>query len=146
MTRTKSRVLLLVEDDEGDVWATRRAFSGLSTIEQVETFKDGEHALQWLQERGGDNSGDDPLPALVLLDLNLPRITGIEFLERIKTDHLLRHIPVIILTTSADANDVQRAYAAGASSYLVKPASMEGFTKVAEAVSEYYFDTARLPN
>jgi CheY-like chemotaxis protein len=139
-------MLLLVEDDEGDVWATRRAFSGLSAVEQVETFKDGEHALHWLQERSGDSSGDDPLPALVLLDLNLPRINGIEFLERMKTDHLLRHIPVIILTTSANSDDIQRAYAAGASSYLVKPASMDGFTKVAEAVSDYYFHTAQLPN
>lgn len=143
MSETRPWVLLLVEDDEADVWATRRAFESLSTEIQIGVFRDGETALEGLCRT--PSARDAPAPAMILLDLNLPRLHGFDVMARLKANPDLKHIPVVVLTTSASEHDVRRAYELGASSYLVKPSSLDGYREIARRIEEYYLRFATLP-
>lgn len=138
------RGVLLVEDSDADSEATRRALSGCRTSPPVHRCVDGDEALAYLRGRSIEL---DPasLPAVVLLDLNLPGTGGREVLREIKTDASLRHIPVVILTTSDDRSDVEYCYAHGASGYLTKPVNLAQFTKSVRDFCAYWFESAVLP-
>lgn len=147
MKTKKQWVLLLVEDDEGDIWATKRAFDSLKEIIHFQVVTDGEQAIQYMKQATADAKAEGILkPSLVILDLNLPKVHGFDVLEKLKSDDKTRHIPVIVLTTSSQDADVRRAYLAGASSYLVKPSSLDGYRKLACSIDEYYLQTALLPH
>jgi len=130
----QNRPILLIEDNPMDVDLTRRAFARRRVINPIEGARDGEEALKYLEKW---ESGE-PLPVVVLLDINLPKINGLEILHQFKTSTLAQKIPVIVLTTSAEDRDVQTAYKLGANSYIVKPVDFEKFVDVAAQIDLYW--------
>jgi len=130
----QNRPILLIEDNPMDVDLTRRAFARRRVINPIEVARDGEEALKYLEKW---ESGE-PLPVVVLLDINLPKINGLEILHQFKTSTLAQKIPVIVLTTSAEDRDVQTAYKLGANSYIVKPVDFEKFVDVAAQIDLYW--------
>jgi CheY-like chemotaxis protein len=129
-----SHLILLVEDNPMDVELTLRALRRRRLTNEIVVARDGEEAvnliLQW--EMG------EPAPILILLDLKLPRISGLEVLERLKRHPDFASIPVVVLTTSADDGDVKRAYQVGANSYIVKPVDFDKFLEVAAQIELYW--------
>jgi CheY-like chemotaxis protein len=128
------RPILLVEDNPVDVDLTRRAFKRRSLLSPLQVARDGEDALAILAswENG------QPPPAVILLDLKLPRLSGIEVLRRIRAHPRFGTLAVVVLTSSAETNDVRAAYAAGASSYVVKPVDFDEFAAVCERIEQYW--------
>jgi len=144
-TLRRRSVVLCAEDDPDDRLLLRDAAReiGLGPIVFVE---DGEQALAYLRHQGRYVDADvSPRPAVVLLDLNMPRVDGRQVLDEMKRDAALRDIPVIILTTSSADWDVARSYASGASSFITKPVTFEGLVQTARALKDYWFKTVRLP-
>jgi CheY-like chemotaxis protein len=135
--------ILLVEDDPGDVLITREALEHSKVVTTLHTASDGEEALAFLR-REGEHAGA-VVPDLILLDLNLPRMSGREVLTEIKRDPALRRIPVVVLTTSAAEEDVQASYDLHANAYVTKPVDFEQFVNVVQRVDEFYFTVVRLP-
>lgn len=131
---TNARPILLVEDNPMDVDLTIRAFARRRLLNPVDVARDGEEALARfsLWEQGA------PLPLLILLDLKLPRIDGLEVLRQLKAHPRFRCIPVVILTTSAEDRDINGAYHLGVNSYIVKPVSFDKFMDVAEKIEIYW--------
>ncbi len=135
--------ILLAEDDDNDVRITRRALrkSGLDATLSVAC--DGQAALDYLYRR--EPFIDAPKPDLVLLDMNLPKINGMEVLRTIKADPELRALPMIMLTTSGRQEDVTAAYACGANAFVCKPIRFARFVEVIKELSEYWSRVARVP-
>ncbi len=129
------RPILLVEDNPMDIDLTRRAFSRRRLANPLLVAHDGEEAMQLID---GWERGDETTPALVLLDLKLPKVDGLDVLARIKSHPRFKVITVVVLTTSAEDTDVQRAYQLGANSYIVKPVSFDKFLEVAEQIELYW--------
>jgi CheY-like chemotaxis protein len=134
--------VLLVEDDPGDVLMTREAFEHYKLRNVLHVVTDGEQALQFLR-RSGDYA-DAPRPGLILLDLNLPRVDGLEVLAEIKADPLLKVIPVVILTTSQAQQDVLRSYALHANAYVSKPVDFERFTEAIRQIDNFFVTLVKL--
>lgn len=126
--------ILLIEDNPVDVDLTLRAFKKKKLLNTVEIARDGEEALQWIPRW---ESGE-PYPVIILLDLKLPRISGLEVLKEIKVHKSLRVIPIVVLTTSSEDSDVKAAYELGANSYIVKPVDFNKFVEVAEHIDLYW--------
>lgn len=126
--------LLIVEDNPLDLDLTLRAFKKRRLANVIDIARDGEEAIGYIRRW---ESGH-PVPLLIMLDLRLPKLSGLEVLERIKAHPTYRIIPVVVLTTSAEDRDVARAYALGASSYIVKPVDFEKFQQVIERVELYW--------
>lgn len=135
--------ILLVEDNPGDVRLTQEAFKDGKLRNNLHVAMDGEAAMDFLHRRG--QFADAPQPDLILLDLNLPRMNGREVLAAIKQDEALKRIPVVVLTTSQDEADVTESYRQFASSYIVKPVSMEKFIKVVASFKQYWLSVVKLP-
>ena len=131
--------ILLVEDNPDDVELTRLAFAEAGEPHRLHVIRDGAEALDYLLGRGrhaGREVAD--LPALVLLDLNLPLLDGREVLQAIRAEDATRRLPVVVLTTSAEPFDVEQAYALGANSYIQKPVEFERFVEVVRQVGRYW--------
>lgn len=128
------RPILLVEDNPVDLDLTRRAFNRRRLANPLEVARDGEEAVDYLRrwEEGA------PIPVLILLDLKLPRVDGLEVLRRCKGHPLYRSIPVVVLTTSDEDRDIETAYQLGANSYIVKPVEFEKFVEVAAQIEVYW--------
>ena len=131
---TELRSILLVEENPLDIDLTQRAFAKRHLANPIVVARDGEEAMFCID---GWEQGEQP-PALILLDLKLPKIDGLDVLARLKGHDLFKMIPVVVLTTSADDRDVQAAYQLGANSYIVKPVSFEKFMEVAESIEVYW--------
>src|SRR5262245_41708623 len=130
----QSRSILLVEDDLAHAEITRRNLAEFSeSIRELVHVMDGQAAIDYL-----DGAGAERLPEIVLLDLRLPRVDGLEVLSHIKASDALRHIPVVVLTTSSANADVRDAYQRGASGYLVKPVEYEKFVALTRAFGAYW--------
>jgi CheY-like chemotaxis protein len=143
----QSAVVLLVEDDRGDQELTRRAFLEGSIKPDIHIVDDGEIALNYLFRQGNFSDAERyPLPDIILLDLNLPRVSGREVLRQIKSDHKLCHIPLIVLTTSQIDRDVLNSYNGGANCYLVKPASVDAFREMVRTIEKFWLGMSRLPS
>ena len=134
--------VLLVEDDPGDVLMTREAFEYDKLRNVLDVVTDGEQALQFLH-RSGDYA-DAPRPGLILLDLNLPRVDGLEVLAEIKADPVLKVIPVVILTTSQAQQDVLRSYALHANAYVSKPVDFERFMEAIRQIDNFFVTLVKL--
>jgi CheY-like chemotaxis protein len=128
------RPILLVEDNPVDVDLTLRSFERRGLVNRVEVARDGEEALAWIPRW----AAGEPLPVVVLLDLKLPRIDGLEVLRQLRGSAIGGRIPVVVLTTSAEEADIQAAYREGANSYIVKPVSFDRFQDVAAQVELYW--------
>jgi CheY-like chemotaxis protein len=135
------RPILLVEDNPMDVDLTRRAFRRQNVPFPIEVARDGEEAIQYIA-RWENNL---PPPLLILLDLKLPKIDGLEVLHRIKNHPIFRIIPVVILSTSSEASDIQTAYQRGANSYIVKPVDFDRFMEIVDQVQNYWCGLNILP-
>jgi CheY-like chemotaxis protein len=138
--------VLLVEDNPADVTITRRALKEIGLPVELVVMRDGREALGYLLRQGEHASAPGwHFPDLVLLDLNLPGMSGRELLERIRATPVLRLVPVLVLTTSGRADDVAQMYAAGANTYIEKPQEFERFVQVLRAIHDYWFGSALLP-
>ncbi|MEV4895643.1 response regulator [Nonomuraea sp. NPDC055795] len=136
--------VLLVEDDQGDILLTREAFELNKVKNRLHVVNDGEQALAFLRREEG--YGDAPRPDLVLLDLNLPRMDGMEVLEEVKADATLRSIPVVILTTSEAEEDIIRSYQLHANAYVTKPVDFDQFIRVVRQIDNFFVTVVKLPN
>jgi two-component system response regulator len=138
--------ILLVEDNPADVQITRRALRESAMPVNLMVARDGEEAVEYLLRKGKfAEDANWQRPHLILLDLNLPRLTGRQVLERIRASADLRTIPVVVLTTSRRLEDVRDMYNAGANTYIEKPQDFNRFVEVLELIQRYWLDTAILP-
>ncbi|MGH9661978.1 MAG: response regulator [Bryobacteraceae bacterium] len=135
--------ILAVEDSIEDFEALVRVLRRSGVSGPIARCVDGDDALDYLHRRG--RYIDAGRPVVVLLDLNLPGTDGREVLEEVKADPELRRTPVIVLTTSSDARDVEACYQAGANSYMVKPVDLEGFAESMTRMKRFWLDVAVLP-
>ena len=135
--------VLLVEDDPGDVAMTREAIGESAVAVRLSVVGDGEQAVSYLRRQ--PPYSDAPRPDLVLLDLNLPRLSGQEVLAQVKADQDLLRIPVVVLTTSNADEDVLRSYQLHANAYVTKPMGFESFISVVRQIDEFFLSVARLP-
>jgi CheY-like chemotaxis protein len=128
------RPILLVEDNPMDVDLTMRAFAKRKLANPIQVARDGEEALAFLDRW----EAGETLPVVILLDINLPKVSGLDVLQQFKTHPSSQKVPVIILTTSAEDSDIQVAYEKGANSYIVKPVDFEKFVDVASQIDLYW--------
>jgi two-component system, chemotaxis family, response regulator Rcp1 len=135
--------VLLVEDGAGDVRLMQEAFLGLGTSVELHVASDGIEAMAFLGREGA--YGDAPRPDLILLDLNLPKMDGREVLARVRRDDLLRTIPVVILTTSDDENDITKCYELQANCYVKKPIEFDEFGSLVQSLHEFWLTKVKLP-
>lgn len=141
-----TRHLLVVEDDENDVFFLRRCFQGAPVTVQLHIVHDGRQALDYLHGRGEfANRSAHPLPALVLLDLKVPYVSGLEVLRQIREHECLRQLVVVMHTSSALDSDVSQAYALGANSFLVKPARLEDLREQVALLMRYWLQNNLAP-
>ncbi|KAB0669450.1 response regulator [Oryzomonas sagensis] len=139
----KPAEILLVEDNPADVRLTMEVLKDAKLCNNISVVNDGVQALDFLYRRG--EYGAAARPDIILLDLNLPRLDGREVLERIKSDDNLKHIPVVVLTTSSAEQDILKSYALHANCYITKPVDLEQFTKVVTSIEEFWFSIVKLP-
>ena len=138
--------ILLVEDDPNDVLLTQRAFAQASLVNPLRVVMDGDAAINYLAGRAPyDDRTRYPIPSLILLDLKLPRRSGLEVLKWLREQEDLKAIPVIILTSSQQSQDIDRAYELGANSYLVKPVGFDGLLDMVKAIGMYWVLLNRTP-
>jgi CheY-like chemotaxis protein len=128
----KSRPLLLVEDDQVDARTVKRALGELNIQDAVVHMPNGEEALAYLR------SGVNEQPCLILLDLNMPKMNGIEFLREVKKDPSLRRIPIVILTTSNEDRDVLGTFEHSVAGYMVKPIDYQKFVQTIHTITDYW--------
>jgi len=135
--------LLHVEDNIGDVRLVAEALKEAGWVHQIVVACDGVAALDYLHRRG--RYIDASRPDLILLDLNLPKKSGLEVLAEIKSDTRLVHIPVVVFTTSSSPLDISRAYGLHASCYVTKPADLDDLFHVIAIIAKFWLNTAELP-
>lgn len=135
--------ILLVEDNEGDVFLTKKAFEKAKIANNIHVAIDGEKAIEMLKRDG--EYADIPQPDIVLLDINLPKKDGKQVLAEMKEMPELKRIPVVILTSSKAEQDVVKTYDLHASSYIVKPIDLDKFHDVVTAIEDFWFSVVILP-
>jgi CheY-like chemotaxis protein len=134
-----TRPILLVEDDRVDVLSVARAFKDLKIANPLEVVGNGEAGLEWLHDER------NPKPCLILLDLNMPRMNGLEFLKVMKNDEDLRRIPVIVLTSSKGEQELMETYEHGVAGYMVKPADYLRLVEVMRVI-DLYWTVSEIPD
>lgn len=131
--------ILLVEDEPADAELIQRALKSAGLANPIRLLTDGEAAVDYLLGHGAyADRHAYPLPQLVLLDLKLPKVSGLAVLQEVKSSELVRRIPIVVLTSSTQSEDINRAYDRGANSYLVKPVRFAEFAKVAAEIKLYW--------
>ena len=136
-------VILLVDDNSGDVRLIAEALKDSKIESKLHTAKDGMEAIAFLRREG--EYVDAPRPDLILLDLNMPRMDGAQVLAEIKEDSALKHIPVVILSGSDDAEDIVRTYNLHANCYVAKPMDLEQFITVVKLIGNFWLTIVKLP-
>ncbi len=132
------KTILLVEDNPYDIELTIRAFSASQLETQIVVVRDGEEALDYLLYRGTYEKRPLAQPAVVLLDINMPRLSGLQVLQNIRQHERLRWIPVVMLTTSREETDLRSCYSLGANAYVVKPVAYADFVKAARDLGVFW--------
>jgi CheY-like chemotaxis protein len=135
--------ILLAEDNDDDILLVRESFAEAKLANKLCVVRDGEEALAYLRRDG--QYQDATMPGLVLLDIKMPKKDGFQALQEIKADPALRHLPVIMLTTSSREEDIVRSYAEGACSYITKPVQFDEFVRVVKQFALYWTLVARVP-
>lgn len=131
--------ILLVEDNPSDAELTIRALRKNSIINKLLHLQDGEEALEYIFATGKYTGRNiDEIPKVILLDVKMPKISGLEVLKKIKSDERTRIIPVVLLTSSKEDNDIQEGYKLGVNSYIVKPVDFDNFVKAVSDVGLYW--------
>ena len=147
MENRKSAVVLVADDDPDDCFLIREAFKKGLLVNGLRIVGDGEELMDYLRRRGKyrDHSAS-PRPGIILLDLNMPKKDGREALKEIKSDPDLRSIPVVILTTSKEEEDILRSYDLGANSYITKPVTFPGLVNAMKSLGKYWLQIVELPH
>ncbi|MBL8504311.1 MAG: response regulator [Rhodocyclaceae bacterium] len=135
--------MLLVEDNPGDALLTREALRDAKMANRLDWVQDGVEAMDYLRRQG--KYADASPPDLILLDLNMPRMDGREVLAELKNDTALKHIPVVVLTTSQAEEDILRAYELHANCFIGKPVDFAEFVRVVKSIESFWFSVVRLP-
>lgn len=135
--------ILLVEDNEGDILLTKEAFEDAKLINTLSVVKDGKAAIDFLTQK--QNYEKTGLPDLILLDVNLPKMNGHEVLQFIKGDYVLKHIPVIMLTTSSSDSDINLSYQNYVNCYITKPVEVDTFLEVISKIENFWISIVKLP-
>jgi two-component system, chemotaxis family, response regulator Rcp1 len=143
MNRGKIIDILIVDDNPGDVRLTMEVFKESKIHNQLHVAQDGEEAIQFLRQLGSFRNA--PMPDLILLDWNLPRMNGHEVLAEIKADPVLRRIPVVVLTSSEAEEDMVRAYDNYANCFVTKPLNLDQFIKVVQTIQDFWFTIVKQP-
>ncbi len=147
MSQTHAPItVLMAEDDPDDRLLATESFRDAGVTQRIEFVPDGEALLLYLRRLPPYRDAERfPFPSLVLLDLNMPRLNGLETLVEMRADPDLRHLPVVVLTTSSSPADALRAYRAGCNAYIRKPATFAGLVDVVGRTVEYWLEIATLP-
>ena len=140
---TWGRPILLVEDHPMDVDLTLQAFEEHGVANPIVVCRDGEEALQYIDAHRV--SPDPGIPVLVLLDLRLPKVDGMEVLRHARNDDVWKQVPIVIMTTSRESADLEAAYRFGVNSYIVKPVDFQAFTEVVRTIKMYWLLTNESP-
>ncbi|MDH3325353.1 MAG: response regulator [Gammaproteobacteria bacterium] len=136
---TKSSVVLLIEDNPDDIELTKRAFATTDLKITLNVAQDGQEALDYVFAKGSHNQRNiNDLPKLILLDINLPKLSGLEVLKQIRNNPVTKFIPVVLLTTSDEFCDIAEGYQLGSNSYIKKPVSFKIFSEVIHNLGEYW--------
>lgn len=144
MTQNPNAIeILLLEDEAADAYLVKIALRENNILARLHHVVDGREGMGFLQQK--DSYIDVPRPDLILLDLNMPRMNGYEFLATIKNEAQWKGIPVVVLTTSDVESDIVSVYQLGAASYVTKPTAIDQFMAVINEISAYWTDTVRLP-
>lgn len=138
--------ILLADDDPDDRELTKEALTECRLANEIHFVEDGEQLLDYLFRRGPyANLVQEPLPGLILLDLNMPKKDGREALKEIKASPELRRIPVVVLTTSKAEEDILRTYDLGVNSYITKPVTFDALVETIKVLGKYWFEIVELP-
>lgn len=143
LAHSRPAEVLLAEDNDNDVELTRQGFKHTKLLLNLHRVKDGEECLAFLRKQG--EYVNAPTPDLILLDINMPKISGSEVLAEMVKDENLRSLPVVILTTSEEGEEILKLYKLRCSSYIVKPIDFDQFLKAVRAIAEYWFTVVVLP-
>jgi CheY-like chemotaxis protein len=138
--------ILLADDDEDDRELTSDALHESRLANEIRFVGDGQELLDYLRHEGRYAGSDAPRPGMILLDLNMPKKDGREALAEIKGDAALRQIPVVVLTTSKDEEDVFRSYDLGVNSFITKPVTFAGLVEAMRMFTRYWFELVELPD
>ena len=142
----KMITIVLADDDADDRKLTTDAFIENRLANQLTCVEDGEELMEYLHRRGKyEKLRSEPLPGLILLDLNMPRKDGREALKEIKADPNLRRIPIVVLTTSKAEEDIVRSYDLGVNSYVTKPVTFKSLVELIKVLGRYWFEVVELP-
>lgn len=132
-------VVLMAEDDEHDIIATKRAWKAGQMANPLHIVNNGEECLDYLERRGDyTDPASSPRPGILLLDINMPRMDGLETLQRIRANDQLRSLPVVMLTTSKAEEDRMRSYELGANAYIVKPIGFDNFAEAIRTINLFW--------
>jgi CheY-like chemotaxis protein len=146
MTQPRSITILLADDDPDDRLLARDALAAGHVANTLRTVEDGEELMNYLHRRGEYGiEGAAPRPGLILLDLSMPKKDGLGALAEIKADPALKHIPVVVMTTSREDEDICRSYDLGANSFVTKPIRFETLVDVMKTMGRYWFEVVELP-
>lgn len=146
MKNSKKVTILIADDDDDDRLMTREAFEEVRILNEIFFVKDGVELIDYLFRKGKFESPEkSPRPGLILLDLNMPRMDGLEALNIIKKDNYLRSIPVTIFTTSKAEEDVVRSYNLGVNCFITKPVTYTGLVEVVRQLNSFWFELVELP-
>lgn len=143
MSKRKPADILIVDDNESDAMLMQEAVKNTVMANSIQIVYSAKDAIKYLNKN--DNYEDAPRPDLILLDLKMPEMDGHDLLKIIKKDPRFMHIPVIMLTTSADQNDVEESYRLHANCYIVKPVNFAKFKSMVAVINEFWLGLARLP-
>lgn len=142
----RSITILMADDDSDDRMLTERALKKNNIVNDFRWVEDGEQLLDYLNRRGDYSDPEkSPRPGIILLDLNMPRKDGREALSEIKKNESLRRIPVVVLTTSKEEEDILRSYDLGVNSYITKPVTFQGLVDAMNTIGRYWLDIVKLP-
>ena len=142
----KTVIILMADDDEDDRLMTKEALEEAKVFNDLRFAEDGEELMDYLYHRGKfSDPVSSPMPGMILLDLNMPRKDGREALREIKEDPELRHIPIVIMTTSKEQEDIYKTYNLGVNSFISKPVSFDSLVEIMRALTHYWFEIVKLP-
>ena len=144
LAKGRAAEILLAEDNDNDVELTRQGFKRAKLLVNLHRVRDGEECMAFLRKQG--KYADAPTPDLILLDLNMPKMNGEHVLAEMLKDENLKGLPVVILTTSEQEQEILKLYNMRCSSYIVKPVDFDQFLRVVRAIAEYWFTVVVLPN
>ena len=146
-TKVKPITILMADDDEDDRLLTQDALAESRVLNELYFVEDGVELLEYLERKGKfEDKNSSPRPGLILLDLNMPRMDGREALQAIKGNSNLKGIPVVILTTSKQEEDMVKGYDLGAASYITKPVTFDGLVELMKTLGKYWVEFVELPS